>query len=193
MTRIGVFGGTFDPPHNGHLIVAVEAREVLNLDQLLLVPTGSPAHRSHRPGASAEQRLQMVKAATEGDPRFQVDDLEVRREGPTYTIDTLQELRRREPDAELVLLLGIDQFRKFDTWRDPDLIAGMATLAVLSRDGETPAPDGAYGAVSVPVSRIDISSTLVRRRVAEGKSIRYYVPERVGEIIESEKLYRDPE
>lgn len=193
MTRIGVFGGTFDPPHNGHLIVATEAHEALALDRLLIIPTGSPAHRSNPPGASAEQRLQMVKAATEGDSRFEVDDLEVRRSGPTYTVDTLHELRRREPDAELVLLLGIDQFRKFDSWCDPDRIAAIASLAVLSRDGETGPTGGAYGALSVPVSRIDISGTLVRRRVAEGKSIRYYVPDRVGEIIDSEKLYRDSE
>lgn len=135
----------------------------------------------------------MIEAAIEGDPRLEVDDLEVRRAGPTYTIDTLRELKRRETDAELVLLLGIDQFRKLSTWRDPDLVAGMAALAVLSRDGETADSDGAYGATSVAVSRIDISGTLVRRRVAEGRSIRYYVPDRVCEIIEKEKLYRDPE
>ena len=133
----------------------------------------------------------MVKVATEGDPRFEVDDLEVRRAGPTYTVDTLRELKRREPDAELVLLLGIDQFRRLNSWRDPEVVAEMATFAVLSRAGETVEAGGAYGAMNVAVSRIDISGTLVRRRVAEGRSIRYYVPDRVGQFIEGEKLYRD--
>ncbi len=191
--RLGIFGGTFDPPHNGHFIVAGEAYETLGLERVLLVPTGSPAHRPSEPGASREQRLRMVRAGAADDPRFVVDDLELQREGPTYTIDTLRELRRREPDAELVLLLGIDQFRKFSTWRDPEGIAELATLAVLSREGEAAEPGGAYDMVNVPVTRIDISGTLVRRRVAEGRSIRFYVPGRVGEIIAGEKLYMVPE
>lgn len=191
--RLGIFGGTFDPPHTGHFIVAAEAAEVLQLDTVLLIPSGAPAHRPQRPGASPEQRLRMVQAGVADDRRFEVRDLEVQREGPTYTIDTLRELRQREPDAELVLLLGIDQFRKFSTWREPDRVAELATLAVLSRDGETADTSGAYGPLSVPVTRIDISGTLVRRRVAERKSIRFYVPDAVRNIIEVEKLYMGSE
>ena len=191
--RLGIFGGTFDPPHNGHLIVAGEALEALELDRLLLVPSGHPVHRPEQPGASGEQRLRMVQAGSGGDPRFVVDDLELRRAGPTYTIDTLLEIRSRAPDAELVLLLGIDQFRKFSTWREPDRIAELATLAVLTREGDAAEQNGPYEMVNVPVTRIDISGTQVRRRVSEGRSIRFYVPDGVREIIEREKLYMGPE
>jgi nicotinate-nucleotide adenylyltransferase len=188
--RLGVFGGTFDPPHHGHLIVASDAFEALELDRLLFVPAADPPHKPDGVVATAAQRLAMVEAAIAGDGRFAADDLEIRRGGVSYTVDTLRALRDREPDAELVFLLGVDQFRAFDSWREPAEVARMATLAVLTRGGETLDEPSPYGEVGVPVTRIDVSATEIRRRVAARLSIRYYVPEPVSRIIEVDGLYR---
>lgn len=187
--RLGVFGGTFDPVHHAHLIVAAEAFEALNLDLLLFVPAAEPPHKRGSVVASAEQRMRMLSTAIEGDPRFRVDDLELRRPGPSYTVDTLQALREREPEAEIFFLLGVDQFRDFGKWREPDRIVRLARLAVLARGGETVDVDGPYPATAVAVSRIDISGTEIRKRTSEGRSVRYYVPEGVREIIERERIY----
>jgi len=188
--RLGVFGGTFDPPHHGHLIAASDAYAALRLDRLLLVPAADPPHKKGKVFASAEQRLRMLCAAVEGDPRFEVVDFELRREGPSYTVDTLRELRGLEPDAELVFLLGIDQFRALESWREPQTVAALARFGVLSRDGESPDPSGRFAAEHVPVTRVDVSATEIRRRAAAGESIRYLVPEAVRKIVEEEGLYR---
>jgi nicotinate-nucleotide adenylyltransferase len=186
--RLGVFGGTFDPLHHGHLIVAGEAFEALGLDLLLLVPAAQPPHK---PGtaASAEQRLRMLRAATAGDPRFAIEEIELRREGPSYTVDTLRELKRLHADVQLFFLLGADQFRMLETWREPDEVARLAQLVVFARAGEEIGPNR-YSGIQVAVSRVDVSGTEIRRRIREGRSIRYYVPEAVRGIIEGEGLYR---
>ncbi|MEX2582062.1 MAG: nicotinate-nucleotide adenylyltransferase [Gemmatimonadota bacterium] len=189
MTRLGIFGGTFDPPHVGHLIVAADAFEALELDRLVFVPAADPPHKQGTVGATGRQRLRMLTAAVDGDARFAVDDLEIRRGGTSYTVDTLREIRGREPDAELVFLLGIDQFRALASWREPAEVARLAQLAVFSRGGETPDLTGPYEGVHVPVSRIDVSSTDVRRRLSQGLSVRYYVAETVRTIIEEERIY----
>ena len=124
------------------------------------------------------------------DPRLEVDDLELRRPGASYTVDTLRALRRREPSAEIFFLVGVDQVRELHTWRDPEEVARLACLAVLSRGGEQIPPAGRYRTLPVTVPRIDIAATEIRARVAAGRSIRYLVPERVREYIESEGLYR---
>jgi nicotinate-nucleotide adenylyltransferase len=133
----------------------------------------------------------MVRAAVAGDPRFAADDLELRRTGPSYTVDTLRALRDREPEAELVFLTGADNLADLPRWREPDEIARLATLAVVSRAGEALPADAPYPAVAVAVTRVDVSSTEIRRRVAAGQSIRYLVPEAVRAVIERERLYRD--
>lgn len=191
-TRIGIFGGTFDPIHHGHLIVAAEAYDRLDLEELIFVPTAIPPHKDAEV-TPAEHRLEMVRAGISHDARFRVDDVEVQRGGRSYTVDTLTELSRRLPDAELFFLLGVDQFRDFARWKDPEGILRLATLAVMARDGETPDPDAPYHAVSITVSRIDISSTILRARVSRGDSIRYFVPDAVIEIIAREGLYRPGE
>jgi nicotinate-nucleotide adenylyltransferase len=131
----------------------------------------------------------MLRAAVEGDDRIAVDDLELRRGGVSYTVETLREIKARDPQSELTFLMGADQFRDFGAWREPREVARLARLAVMTRDGETPDTGGAYGIVNVAVTRIDISATEIRARVAAGRSIRYYVPEAVREIIERERLY----
>lgn len=190
--RLGVFGGTFDPLHIGHLIVAQDAWAALGLDRVLLVPAAVPPHKRGRVVTPADVRLEMVRAAVAGDPRFEVSDLELRRPGPSYTVDTLRELHERYPGADLFFLLGVDQYRDFHTWREPEEIARLATLVVLSRTGivEVESRVGTLPTV-LPVTRIDLSATEIRRRVAAGEPIRYLVPWGVEELILEEGLYRD--
>src|SRR5690606_3907319 len=155
--RIGIFGGTFDPPHLGHLIVASDACSVLRLDRLILVPAAEPPHKRGKVGTPAERRLAMVRAAVRGDPRLAVDDLELRREGASYSVDTLREMRARYPEADLYFLVGMDQMREFHDWREPDEVARLARLSVVAREGETPDPDSPFPLDVVRVTRIDLS------------------------------------
>ena len=188
--RIGILGGTFDPPHVGHFMVASDVCAALKLDRLLLVPSASPPHKQGQVRATAEERLAMVRAAVENDDRFVVDDLELRRPGASYTVDTLRELRARYPRAELFFVIGVDQYRELHSWREPEEVARLARLAVVSRDGEQVSREGPIPVEPVSVTRIDLSATDIRRRIHQGESIRYFVPEPVREIIEREGLYR---
>jgi nicotinate-nucleotide adenylyltransferase len=188
--RIGILGGTFDPPHHGHLIVAGDAFEALSLDRLLFIPAGNPPHKPGSVTATGAQRLRMLEAAIAGDSRFAVDDRELRREGPSYTVDTLRELRAETPDAGLFFLLGVDQFRALGSWREPGEITRLAQLGVFARGGTDPDISGTFPAVRVPVRRIDISATEIRERIAAGRSVRNLVPDSVAAIIEEERLYR---
>jgi nicotinate-nucleotide adenylyltransferase len=188
--RIGLFGGTFDPPHTGHLIVASDAFEQLELDRLILIPSADPPHKRGKVHGSSRERLEMVRAAVRDDPRFEVDDLELDREGASYSVDTLRQMRTRHPDAELFFLVGADQMRELQSWREPEEVARLACLSVLTRDGERAPQDTPFRHRVVPVTRIDLSATDIRRRVGEGRSIRYLVPEGVRELIEEFGLYR---
>lgn len=189
--RLGVFGGTFDPPHVGHLVVAQDACWALSLDRVLWVLAAEPPHKLARALSPAALRLEMLRAALEGDDRFQACDVELRRPGPSYTVDTLRELRAEHPGAELFLLMGADQARELPGWRAPDEIARLATIVALSRAGEGPAASGRDAPVrSLPVTRLDISATEIRGRVAQGRPIRYLVRPAVEAIIRREALYR---
>ena len=189
--RIGVFGGTFDPPHVGHLIVAQDAHTALRLDRVLFVPARVPPHKRHRELSPPDTRLALVLAAIGDDARFDASDLELRRDGPSYSVDTLRELREQMPRAELFFLMGVDQFREFESWRQPERIAELARVVVLSRGGvETPAPPLPVEYETLAVTRVDVSATAVRERVAAGRPVRYLVADAVLEIIEREGLYR---
>ena len=198
--RIGILGGTFDPIHVGHLVGAQAVCEVMELDRVLLIPSGLPPHKAGDSVAPASLRLRMVRAAVEGDSRFEVSDLELRRKGPSYTVDTLRSLIEAQPSAAFFLILGTDQWAGFGGWRDPGTIASQATLVVMTRSGEDPRtvdpglppdPTGGVGVspVPVPVPRIDLSSTLIRERIRAGRSVRYMVPESVHRILEASRLY----
>ena len=192
--RLGVLGGTFDPLHLGHLIVAHDVAEELGLDRVLLVLAARPPHKITAL-SPAELRLEMLEAALAHDPVLVASDIEVRRAGPSYTIDTLREIRALYPEAELVLVIGADQWQQFETWKDPRGIARMATIAVMTREGDDPAvvdPGVAVPSRVVPVTRIDVSATEVRERARQGKSIRHMVPEAVFRIIERKALYAPP-
>ncbi len=187
--RIGILGGTFDPPHVGHLIAAQDTFDALSLDKLLFIPARVPPHKQHETVSPADVRLRMVSAAIDGDERFEASDVELRRTGPSYTIDTLRELKERFPADALFLLVGVDQVREFATWREPEEVLRCAQLVMLTRGGIEEAPQGDIVHATVPVTRIDISSTLVRQRARAGLPIRYLVPEAVEKMIVTERLY----
>lgn len=188
--RIGVFGGTFDPPHTGHLIVGADACAALGLDRLLWIPAARPPHKGGRVLTPALVRLAMVRAALRGNRRFRAEKLELERPGPSFTVDTLRALTESGGGCELFLLVGADNLREFASWREPEQILQLARLVVLERGGVAGEGEGAPPALHVPVTRVDISSTEIRRRVAVGESIRYLVPDAVRRIVERERLYR---
>lgn len=189
--RIGIFGGTFDPPHIGHFVAALDAREVLGLDVVLLVVANAPWQKvGSRQISPAADRLAMVEAGVGGIAGLEVCDLEIRRGGLSYTADTLAELRAREPDAELSVVLGNDAAAGFTTWERHDEVARQAALVVVDRPG-TPTPvDDGFAWTRIDSPELDVSSTELRRRVAEGRSIRYLTPPAVVTCIDQRGLYR---
>ena len=195
--RVGIYGGVFNPPHHGHLVAAQEAHSQLGLDVVLWVPVGEAPHRPIENDPGAEARLEMVELAISTDERFRVSRIELEREGPSYTVDTLAALREREPEAELFLILGGDQALALPSWREPEGVLELATLAVFGRGSSTRNAiqitigrmRGADRVRFLEMPRIDISSTLVRRRAAEGKPIRYLVPDKVANFIGAQSLY----
>jgi nicotinate-nucleotide adenylyltransferase len=186
--RLGILGGTFDPIHLGHLRAAESAREALALESVAFVPAHVPPHRAQT-AASARDRFAMVALATAGNPRFGVSDVELERAGPSYTVDTLRELRAKTPGAELVLIVGGDTFPEMGTWRDHETVFSLATVAVVGRPGAAALPDGSR-AVTVEGVGLPISSSEIRCRVAQRRSIRYLVADAVAEYIEKRGLYR---
>lgn len=196
--RIGIFGGTFDPPHVGHVSVARDVADALDLDEVVWIPAGRPPHKPPDGSAPAELRLRMTRAAAAADPRFRVEELEVRRAGPSYTVDTLRELRERAEateaegadPAELILIMGHDQYRSFSTWRSPDEVRRLATLAVMDRGGEALDEAEHRCLLRVPVGRVDVSSSEIRERIGRGEDVSDRVPESVLRIIRAEGLYR---
>jgi len=193
--RLGLFGGTFDPPHRGHVVVARDVADALTLDRLLWIPTGIPPHKDPGGVAPARVRLAMARAAAQADARFQVIDLELRRPGPSYTVDTLRALSAQHTGARLFLVVGADQIRTFEHgWKEPREVLRLATLVLMDREGDVApavAPDlpGMERALHVAVTRVDISSSLVRARVAAGEDVADLVPEEVRAIMEREGLY----
>jgi len=191
--RIGVFGGTFDPIHLGHLVVAEQARDRLGLERVLFVPARVPPHKTAAV-ANAEHRYRMTCLATGDNPGFGVSDLELGREGPSYTVDTLRRLRAESPgDARHYLLLGADSARDLVQWKEHEALLEDSTVVVLARPGvgpeDFPAPVGRQ-ATFLATPLLDISSSEIRRIVRGGGSVRYLVPAPVEDYIRSEGLYR---
>jgi len=191
--RVGVFGGTFDPPHVGHLLVASDAREALKLDRLIFVPAGTQPFKTDTPPvATGQDRVEMLRLAIADDANYVVDDAEINRKGLSFTVDTLEHLSERNPAAKLFLLLGEDLLAGFEQWRNPARIRELATLAAVRRAG--PGSSGvepiAPGVVMVSTRRVDVSSTEIRERLGAGKSIKGFVPESVERFIDARGLYR---
>ncbi|HUF64547.1 MAG TPA: nicotinate (nicotinamide) nucleotide adenylyltransferase [Gemmatimonadaceae bacterium] len=196
LRRIGVLGGTFDPPHVGHLLAAGDAAERLQLERILWVPAWQQPLKAAPTAAPSEHRLRMVELTIAGDPRHALEPMEVERGGLSYTVDTLQALGERHPAAELFLLLGEDAWRTFQSWREPARILELATVAVLMRDSEVQssgAADAGGGPdsppVTLPTRRIDVSATEIRNRLRAGLSIRGFVVESVERYIAEHELY----
>lgn len=194
--RTGVLGGTFDPVHVAHLIIAEHAREALALDLVLFVPAGDPWRKSHRAITAAEHRLAMLTLAIAGNDAFGVSDLELRRDGPTYTADTLAALAGERLDDEFWFIAGADALADLPNWHEPARIVKHARLAVAPRDARD-ADVLAQGVAEFrdridlfDAPRLEISSTEIRARVAEGRSIRYLVPDAVAAYIAETGLYR---
>jgi len=188
--RIGVLGGSFNPPHIGQLIVASDAFEAITLDLLLVVPaSANPLKGEEAAGSTAAQRLEMVRLTFGADPRFEVSSMELERGGLSYTVDTLETLKELYPDAELSLLMGMDSHRTLDRWKRPERIRELAEVAVLARGGND---DHAVppGVTIVTTRRVDVSASEIRARVAAGKSIRGFVAESVERYISAAELYR---
>lgn len=189
----GVLGGTFDPIHLGHLRAAENAREALALDEVLFIPSGNPPHRG-APLSSSLDRFAMVALATALHPGFVPSDAEIARDGPSYTADTLARLREQGPADALFLIVGSDTFPEMAGWKDPERLFGLCTVAVAERPGagETAAPRAAAGAKVERVAGpgLAVSATEVRRRVRDGRSVRYLVPDAVAEYIVKRGLYR---
>lgn len=182
---MGVFGGTFDPPHLGHAIVANDLVERLGLDRLLIVPAPRPPHRGTVLGPDV--RLDLVRRVFEDADRIEVSDLEFGRSGPSYAVDTLEEVGRRFPGAELTMVIGVDQLAVIDTWHEWERLPSLARIAVMRREGEDPVlPAGAsdFPYIEVEVTRIDLSASGIRDRLARNESIRFLVPESIREHIE---------
>jgi len=186
MRKIGIYGGTFDPIHHGHLILAREAREKLEFDKIIFVPAAASPLKEP-PRASAALRLEMLQAAIKGEEGFVVDDCEIRRPAPSYSIDTVLQIRERDPNTELFWLIGADNLGDLNKWHRVAELKQLAQFVVLDR-GCSELERQIYPVIQ---SNIDISATEIRNRVASGRSIRYLVPSAVEEIIRRENLYRE--
>jgi nicotinate-nucleotide adenylyltransferase len=196
--KLGVIGGTFDPPHYGHLVLAENARVQFALNRVLFVPAGQPPHKPERPVTLAQHRVAMVEAAIAGNKDFTVSRVDLDRPGPHYTVDTLGILTRAYPDAVLLFLMGGDSLAEFASWRDPSGIVRQARLAVMARPGweadlaslVEEIPDIRDRLILLDAPYLEISGTDLRRRVRRGLPIRYLVPPGVEEYVREHKLYR---
>lgn len=185
--RLGLYGGTFDPVHHGHLILARTAVEVLGLDRLVLIPNVISPHKQASSPTPPEVRLALLRAAVEGEPSLEVSAVELERGGTSFTIDTVGYFQKREPGAALFYLIGADNLAALDTWHRIGELRKLAQFVVFTREAGPAA--GEFPEIG---RRIDVSATDIRARVAKGQSIRYLVPETVRELIGHHRLYREP-
>ena len=195
--RLGILGGSFDPIHIGHLVAAEEARVALGLATVLFVPTGQPYHRTESPAAAADDRFRMTELAIRSNPAFAASRLEIERPGPSYTIDTVRALQAERPGAELYLILGTDAVAQLFTWHEHEALVRECRFIVVSRPGVSRDEAVAGGPPGferrlhyLEIPNLDVSSTELRRRLREGRSVRYLVPAEVEHYIRERGLYR---
>jgi nicotinate-nucleotide adenylyltransferase len=191
MSKVGIFGGTFDPIHHGHLITAQSVREIRDLDKIIFIPSFISPHKADVNSASPEHRMNMLKLAVEEVDFFEVSDYEIIKEGISYTIDTLKEFKKKYDELEFII--GYDNIFKFHTWKNPDEIMKTTKILVLKRKSSLPPPhEDKYvkSALFVETRGIEISATDIREKVKQGMPIHYLVPEKVKEYIYSFNLYK---
>ncbi len=195
--KVGLLGGTFNPPHIGHLVCAQEGLAQLELDRVLLVPVNEPPHKGVQADPGLEQRVELCRRAVAGEARIEVSRVEADVPGPSYTVDTLRRLHERSPGDDLTFIVGGDMALSLPTWREPEAILELAELGVAEREGvrradiaERLSGLGAERIRFFDMPRLDISSSLIRRLVAAGRPIRYLVPDAVADYISQAGLYR---
>lgn len=196
MSKIGLLGGTFDPFHFGHLAAADAAIDCAELDRVIFIPAAQPPHRPPAV-ASPHQRIEMCRLGIDGEPRFEVSDIELKREGPSYTVDTLAQWRKQEPDDELFLILGWDAAQLFSTWREPEKVRELATIVVVARPGGTAPREEDLKGVGLDKAKVvlcltttpDVSASEIRKAVAAGEPITGKVPKAVERFIAEHRLY----
>ncbi len=195
---IGVLGSAFNPPHLGHLALAQEAQWQLGLDEVVLVPTGHAPHKRIADDPGREARMEMTRLAAAGDSRFSVSALEVEREGPSYTYETLEALAEKSPDRKLVFVMGADAAVGLESWREPERVVELASLAVARREGVSDAEVATTlrslgcerGATMLEMPQFGVSSSAVRERARQGRPLRYLVPDAVANFVEEGGIYR---
>ena len=201
--RLGIYGGSFDPVHLGHLLLAETCREECELDRVLFLPCGQSPHKPNGAIASGHQRAEMLEFAVAGDPRFGICRIEQERSGPSFTVETLRQLRAEQPDSELFFLMGADSLADLPLWREPQAILELATIVAVNR-GQRPPPDlASLEARLGPIVRdrvrfvtmpaVDLSATEIRERVRSGRSLRFRVPRAVEEYIRQHGIYESTE
>lgn len=200
--RIGIFGGSFDPVHFGHLILAEHCRESASLDEVWFIPSATGPHKQEGAAATDRQRMEMLEFALAGHASFLISDVELKRGGVSYTVDTLSQIAEEQPEDELFLMIGGDSLQNFDTWRNPEKICRLATPLVVARPNSDPVNLEALSPYvdedrmaeikryALESRLIDISSTEIRTRATAGRSIRYLTPRAVEKYIESKSLYQ---
>lgn len=191
MSRVGIFGGTFDPIHHGHLITAQSVREIRNLDKIIFIPAYISPHKQHEKASSAEHRISMLKLALDEVPFFECSDFEIKKQSVSYTVDTLREFKKYYDDIDLII--GYDNIFKFYTWKDPDEILRLANIVVLRRKSSSPIDyidKYVESAIFVQTRGIEISATDIRNRVHANLPIHYLVPKEVEDYIYKHNLYK---
>lgn len=197
--NVGILGGTFDPPHNGHLLIAHAARRALGLTRIVFIPAKQPPHKLHETVSPLADRLAMLELALQAHPEFVISLVEVERAGPSYTVDTLRELRRAvPPPAEIFFIMGMDSLENLPTWREPQAIVQLCKLAVLKRPGyavdwdalEAKAPGVRDRVVLIAAPETDVSASQIRERAAAGGSLEGLVPPAVAAYIRAQHLYQ---
>lgn len=187
--RIGIVGGTFDPPHIAHLMLAEEALHSLDLDEVWFIPVYTPPHKNMKSDSTPEQRLELIKAAVKDHPDFHVSTIEYERRGPSYSIDTIRALKEEFTSSSFYFIIGGDMKAQLHTWKDIELLKKLVTFAVADRPGYFAEKMDEDGIQYIEAPLLDISSTDIRERMRLGKSIRYYVTEEVRDFIEKQGLY----
>lgn len=187
MRKVGILGGTFDPIHHGHLIIADQVLTALSLDEVRFMPNASPPHKSKRTSTTNEQRLKMIELAIQNHPRFQTETIELMREGKSYTYDTMVLLKEREPDAEFYFIIGADMIDYLQQWNRIDELFDLVKFVGVNRPGYKGNTE--YPIIRVEVPIIDVSSSLIREKIKNRESIRYLVPDAVLRFIKEHHLY----
>ena len=190
MSRIGILGGTFDPPHNGHIAMAETAIRKLKLKEVIFVPAKTPPHKSREEISSQQDRLAMLKLAVGGRNKFRISEIEFNRRGPSYTVDTLAELQRQNPDDEFYFLIGADNISDMESWYQPERILEIVKVAAAGRPGFS--PEGKFSAMieSFDMTPVSVSSTMIREKVRSDQSISGLLPSAVEEYILKRNLYK---